>query len=77
MLPSRSAVSNGLMPNICATKVMAIMNLTPGDFKVVKDQYSFSTEHAPPHRELIAALEREAEHKQERKMIRGFGAEKG
>lgn len=58
-------------------RLMAIRNLTPGDFKVVKDQHSFSAEHAPPHSELIEALEREAEHKQDRKMIRGFGVEKG
>jgi SpoVK/Ycf46/Vps4 family AAA+-type ATPase len=57
--------------------LMAIRNLTPGDFKVVKEQHSFSAEHAPPHSDLIAALEREAEHKQERRMIRGFGVEKG
>ena len=30
-------------------RLMAIRNLTPGDFKVVKDQHSFAAEHAPPH----------------------------
>jgi len=58
-------------------RLMAIRNLTPGDFKVVKDQYSFASEQAPPHGELITALEREVEHKREKKMIRGFGVEKG
>lgn len=58
-------------------RLMNIRNLTPGDFSVVKDQFSFAVNKEPTHGDLISALEREAEHKQERRMIRGFGAEKG
>ncbi len=50
-----------------------ISSLTPGDFAVVRDQCLLSSGKRLTHEELIEALERESEHKQDRKRIAGFG----
>jgi hypothetical protein len=41
-------------------KVKQIRNLAPGDFKVVRDRYSFYPKDDINHRLLIEALEKEA-----------------
>ena len=55
-------------------KVKQIRNLAPGDFKVVRDRYSFYPREDINHRLLIEALEKEAAlkvHRNQRKHI-GF-----
>ncbi len=44
---------------------MGIKNLTPGDFAVVKDQFSFLLSTAISHRMLIEALSNEVRYKKD------------
>lgn len=52
--------------------IMGIKNLTPGDFAVVKDQFSFLLSTAISHRMLIEALSNEVRYKKDVGMGIGF-----
>ncbi len=52
-------------------QVKDLRNLTPGDYAVVRDQFSFSSTSKPEHQGLINALRFEVEHKKASKTV-GF-----
>ncbi|MFV1974549.1 MAG: AAA family ATPase, partial [Candidatus Scalindua sp.] len=47
-------------------------NLTPGDFAVVKEQYTFTSQSKVTHQQLIESLLNETRHKESEKRITGF-----
>jgi SpoVK/Ycf46/Vps4 family AAA+-type ATPase len=53
-------------------KVRTIRNLTPGDFAVVKEQYTFINQSKVTHQQLIESLLNETRHKESEKRITGF-----
>ena len=55
-------------------KVRTIRNLTPGDFAVVKEQYTFINQSKVTHQQLIESLLNETRHKESEKKITGFAA---
>jgi SpoVK/Ycf46/Vps4 family AAA+-type ATPase len=53
-------------------KVRKIRNLTPGDFAIVKEQYTFINQSKVTHQQLIESLLNETRHKESEKQITGF-----
>ena len=53
-------------------KVRKIRNLTPGDFAVVKEQYTFINQSKVTHQQLIESLLNETRHKESERRITGF-----
>lgn len=64
-------LDNGTIPVDDIRLIRDLRNLTPGDFAVVRDQFSFGSCERPEHQSLINALQLEAEHKKSIK-IAGF-----
>ncbi len=52
--------------------IQNIRNLTPGDFAVVKEQYTFVNQSKVTHQQLIESLLNETRHKESEKKITGF-----
>jgi SpoVK/Ycf46/Vps4 family AAA+-type ATPase len=53
-------------------KIRKIRNLTPGDFAIVKEQYTFINQSKVTHQQLIESLLNETMHKESKKQITGF-----
>jgi len=53
-------------------QIKDLRNLNPGDFAVVKDQFSFGSSERPEHQKMIASLRFEVEHKIDHRRITGF-----
>lgn len=53
-------------------QIKDLRNLTPGDFAVVKDQFSFGGSEKQEHQSMIDALRFEVEHKKDHRRITGF-----
>ncbi len=53
-------------------QIKDLYNLTPGDFAVVKDQFSFGGSEKPGHQSMIDSLRFEVEHKNDHRRITGF-----
>jgi hypothetical protein len=53
-------------------RIQNIRNLTPGDFAVVKEQYTFINQSKVTHQQLIESLLNETRHKESEKKITGF-----
>ncbi|MFQ5787580.1 MAG: AAA family ATPase, partial [Thermodesulfobacteriota bacterium] len=52
--------------------IQNIRNLTPGDFAIVKEQYTFVNQSKATHQQLIESLLNETRHKESEKKITGF-----
>jgi hypothetical protein len=57
-------------------ELQSIKNLTPGDFAVVRDKYTFIEQQEITRRELIKALINEVRYKNQNKLIIGFNLNK-
>lgn len=55
-------------------QIQGLRNLTPGDFKVVKEQHLFASMKPCTHKMLIAALANETRYKSKQNKVIGFGA---
>ena len=54
-------MANGPLDQTGTGKIKRLVNLTPGDFKVVRDRYVFYPPNEINHKILIEALEAEAD----------------
>jgi hypothetical protein len=63
---------NNILSDKDFDKVRKIRNLTPGDFAVVKEQYTFINQSKVTHQQLIESLLNETRHKESERRITGF-----
>ncbi len=66
-------LANNSLNRATRTKIKRINNLTPGDFKIVRDRYSFYPSEDIDHNLLIEALRKEAELKAQHHLEKKIG----